>query len=67
MKFGADVVMHSGTKFLDGQGRVIAGALCGTEALVNDRFVPVMRSAGMSLSPFNAWVVLKGWRPCRCA
>jgi O-succinylhomoserine sulfhydrylase len=39
---------------------VIAGALCGTEALVNDTLVPVMRSAGMSLSPFNAWVVLKG-------
>jgi O-succinylhomoserine sulfhydrylase len=57
---GADVVMHSGTKFLDGQGRVIAGALCGTEALVSDKLVPVMRSAGMSLSPFNAWVVLKG-------
>ena len=57
---GADVVMHSGTKFLDGQGRVIAGALCGTEALVNEKLVPVMRSAGMSLSPFNAWVVLKG-------
>jgi O-succinylhomoserine sulfhydrylase len=57
---GADVVMHSGTKFLDGQGRVIAGALCGTQALINDKLVPVMRSAGMSLSPFNAWVVLKG-------
>jgi O-succinylhomoserine sulfhydrylase len=54
------LVMHSGTKYLDGQGRVIAGALCGSEALVNDKFVPVMRSAGMSLSPFNAWVVLKG-------
>ena len=52
--------MHSGTKYLDGQGRVIAGALCGREALVNEKFVPVMRSAGMSLSPFNAWVVLKG-------
>lgn len=60
IRLGADVVMHSGTKFLDGQGRVIAGALCGTEALVNDKLVPVMRSAGMSLSPFNAWVVLKG-------
>ncbi|HET9975814.1 MAG TPA: O-succinylhomoserine sulfhydrylase [Burkholderiaceae bacterium] len=58
--FGADIVMHSGTKFLDGQGRVIAGALCGTEALVNEKLVPTMRSAGMSLSPFNAWVVLKG-------
>jgi O-succinylhomoserine sulfhydrylase len=60
VEYGADVVIHSGTKYLDGQGRVIAGALCASEALVNDRFVPVMRSAGMSLSPFNAWVVLKG-------
>jgi O-succinylhomoserine sulfhydrylase len=59
-KLGADLVMHSGTKFLDGQGRVIAGALCGTEQMVNEKLVPVMRSAGMSLSPFNAWVVLKG-------
>ena len=59
-KLGADIVMHSGTKYLDGQGRVIAGALCASEKLVNEKFVPVMRSAGMSLSPFNAWVVLKG-------
>jgi O-succinylhomoserine sulfhydrylase len=57
---GADVVMHSGTKFLDGQGRVIAGALCGTEALVEEKLVPMMRSAGPCLSPFNAWIVLKG-------
>ena len=60
VKFGADIVVHSGTKYLDGQGRVIAGAVCASEALVNERLVPVMRSAGMSLSPFNAWVVLKG-------
>ncbi|MEO8079341.1 MAG: PLP-dependent transferase, partial [Caldimonas sp.] len=60
LAYGADLVVHSGTKYLDGQGRVIAGALCASEALVNERFVPVMRSAGMSLSPFNAWVVLKG-------
>jgi O-succinylhomoserine sulfhydrylase len=60
VKFGADIVVHSGTKYLDGQGRVVAGALCATEALIKDRFIPVMRSAGMSLSPFNAWVVLKG-------
>ena len=59
-RLGAHIVMHSGTKFLDGQGRVIAGALCADEALVNEKFVPVMRSAGLSLSPFNAWVVLKG-------
>ena len=60
IEYGADLVVHSGTKYLDGQGRVIAGALCGTEQLINEKFVPVMRSAGMSLSPFNAWVVLKG-------
>ncbi|MDB5871815.1 MAG: cystathionine gamma-synthase ((Thiol)-lyase)-like protein [Ramlibacter sp.] len=60
VKFGADIVIHSGTKYLDGQGRVIAGALVGPEKLIADKFIPVMRSAGMSLSPFNAWVVLKG-------
>ncbi len=60
VEYGADIIIHSGTKYLDGQGRVIAGALCCSEQLVNDKFMPVMRSAGMSLSPFNAWVVLKG-------
>ena len=60
VKLGADLVIHSGTKYLDGQGRVVAGAVCGPEALIGGKFVPVMRSAGMSLSPFNAWVVLKG-------
>ena len=60
VKWGADVIIHSGTKYLDGQGRVIAGAVCASEQLVNEKLVPVMRSAGMSLSPFNAWVVLKG-------
>jgi O-succinylhomoserine sulfhydrylase len=60
IEYGADLVIHSGTKYLDGQGRVIAGAICASETLVNEKFVPVMRSAGMSLSPFNAWVVLKG-------
>ncbi len=57
---GADLVIHSGTKYLDGQGRVVAGAICGPKDLIEGKFVPVMRSAGMSLSPFNAWVVLKG-------
>jgi O-succinylhomoserine sulfhydrylase len=60
VKFGADLVMHSGTKYLDGQGRVIAGAICGPAELIDAKFVPTMRSAGMTLSPFNAWVVLKG-------
>ena len=60
IEYGADVVIHSGTKYLDGQGRVIAGALCATQQMVDEMFMPVLRSAGMSLSPFNAWVVLKG-------
>ena len=57
---GADLIVHSGTKYLDGQGRVMAGALCGSRKLVQEVLLPVMRSAGMTLSPFNAWVVLKG-------
>jgi O-succinylhomoserine sulfhydrylase len=60
MELGADIVMHSGTKYLDGQGRVMAGALCASEDLVTKTFLPVLKSAGMTLSPFNAWVVLKG-------
>ncbi len=59
-KLGADLIIHSGTKYLDGQGRVVAGAICCSQQLIDERFMPVMRSAGMSLSPFNAWVVLKG-------
>jgi O-succinylhomoserine sulfhydrylase len=57
---GADIVMHSGTKYLDGQGRVMAGALCATDKMVKEKFLPVMKNGGMVLSPFNAWVVLKG-------
>ena len=57
---GADIVMHSGTKYLDGQGRVLCGALCASEQLVRDKFLPVQKNSGMVLSPFNAWVVLKG-------
>lgn len=57
---GADIVMHSGTKYLDGQGRVMAGSLCATAQMVNEKFLPVQKNSGMILSPFNAWVVLKG-------
>lgn len=57
---GADLVIHSGTKFLEGQGRVMAGAVCGPDELVQERLMPFIRSAGFNLSPFNAWVVLKG-------
>ena len=57
---GADLVIHSATKFLDGQGRVMGGAVLGKTDLIHDRLLPVLRSAGPSLSPFNAWVLLKG-------
>ncbi|MGZ5847509.1 MAG: O-succinylhomoserine sulfhydrylase [Ramlibacter sp.] len=57
---GADIVMHSGTKYLDGQGRVMAGALCASQAMVTEKFLPILKSGGMTLAPFNAWVVLKG-------
>ena len=60
LRLGADIVMHSGTKYLDGQGRVMAGALCASEAMVHDKFLPVQKNSGMVLSPFNAWIVLKG-------
>jgi O-succinylhomoserine sulfhydrylase len=60
MALGADIVMHSGTKFLDGQGRVMAGALCASQQLVTEKFLPMLKSGGMTLAPFNAWVVLKG-------
>ncbi|MFM2065279.1 MAG: hypothetical protein RLZZ584_188 [Pseudomonadota bacterium] len=60
VEFGADLIIHSGTKYLDGQGRVVAGAVCGPQSLIEDKLIPLMRSAGMCLSPFNAWVVLKG-------
>jgi O-succinylhomoserine sulfhydrylase len=59
-ELGADLVIHSGTKYLDGQGRVMAGAICGPSSLIVDVFGPIVRTAGMTLSPFNAWVVLKG-------
>jgi O-succinylhomoserine sulfhydrylase len=60
IKLGADLVIHSATKFLDGQGRVIGGAVLGKTAVIRDKLLPVLRSAGPSLSPFNAWVLLKG-------
>jgi O-succinylhomoserine sulfhydrylase len=60
LELGADLVIHSATKYLDGQGRVIAGAVCGSKALVGDPMTVFLRTAGPTLSPFNAWVVLKG-------
>jgi O-succinylhomoserine sulfhydrylase len=60
LDFGVDVVIHSATKYLDGQGRVLGGAVLGRAGFIRDTLLPVLRSAGPSLSPFNAWVLLKG-------
>ena len=57
---GADIVIHSATKYIDGQGRCIGGAVCGTEKIVGGGVYGFLRSAGPSMSPFNAWVFLKG-------
>jgi O-succinylhomoserine sulfhydrylase len=59
LALGADLVIHSATKYLDGQGRVIGGAVAGRKALVEPVF-GFLRTAGPSISPFNAWVILKG-------
>ena len=60
LKMGADVVVYSATKHIDGQGRCLGGAVLGTKAFVTDKLTPFMRHTGPSLSPFNAWVLLKG-------
>jgi O-succinylhomoserine sulfhydrylase len=60
MEFGADVTAYSATKMMDGQGRVLAGAVCGTEDFITNTLLPFTRNTGPTLSPFNAWVVLKG-------
>jgi O-succinylhomoserine sulfhydrylase len=60
IEMGADIIMHSGTKYLDGQGRVMAGALCASQQLVTEKFLPVMKNGGLILAPFNAWVLIKG-------
>ena len=57
---GADLVIHSATKYLDGQGRCLGGAIVGPEDLLADKVFPFLRSAGPTMSPFNAWVFLKG-------
>jgi len=59
LKLGADLVIHSATKYIDGQGRVLGGAVCGSKTLV-DEVLKFLRTAGPSISPFNAWIILKG-------
>ncbi len=60
MEFGADIVVYSATKHIDGQGRCLGGAVLGSEEYCDDILKPFMRHTGPSLSPFNAWVLLKG-------
>jgi O-succinylhomoserine sulfhydrylase len=60
MEFGADVVAYSATKLMDGQGRVLAGAVCGSQEFIDEKLLPFQRNTGPNLAPFNAWVVLKG-------
>ena len=60
LDLGADVVAYAATKLMDGQGRVLAGAVCGTADFINTKLLPYQRNTGPTLSPFNAWVVLKG-------
>ena len=65
VEFGTDIVIHSATKYIDGQGRCIGGAVVGTEEIVGEKIFAYMKSAGPSLSPFNAWVFLKGLETLR--
>lgn len=60
VEFGADIVVHSGTKFLDGQGRIMIGAVCGTTALVDKVMGTFLRSGGLNAAPYNAWTAMKG-------
>jgi len=65
LELGADIVVHSATKYLDGQGRCLGGAVVGSEALVGKDIYGFLRTAGPSMSPFNAWVFLKGLETLR--
>jgi O-succinylhomoserine sulfhydrylase len=65
LEFGADIVVYSATKHIDGQGRVLGGAILGPEEYINDQVQILMRHTGPSLSPFNAWVLLKGLETLR--
>ncbi|MEO1731153.1 MAG: aminotransferase class I/II-fold pyridoxal phosphate-dependent enzyme [Pseudomonadota bacterium] len=60
MEFGADVIAYSATKLMDGQGRVLAGAICASEQWISEVLMPFQRNTGPTLSAFNAWVVMKG-------
>ena len=65
LDLGADVVIHSATKYLDGQGRTLGGAVLGKKSVIYEGIFGFLRAAGPSLSPFNAWVILKGLETLR--
>jgi len=65
LALGADLVIHSATKYLDGQGRVLGGAVLGRRGLIEEPLTAFLRNAGPTLSPFNAWVILKGLETLR--
>lgn len=60
LNYGADVIVYSGTKHMDGQGRVLGGAIMSTKKFKDEQLKPFLRHTGPSISPFNAWVLLKG-------
>ena len=60
LKLGADVVVYSATKHIDGQGRCLGGAILGTEEFCKEKVTPYIRHTGPCMSPFNAWILLKG-------
>lgn len=60
LAFGADLVVHSATKYLDGQGRVLGGAIAGSEEFLYEKIYPFLRAGGPALSPFSAWVISRG-------
>jgi O-succinylhomoserine sulfhydrylase len=65
LELGADIVIHSATKYLDGQGRVLGGAVLGKREVIHQGVFGFLRTAGPTLSPFNAWVILKGLETLR--
>jgi O-succinylhomoserine sulfhydrylase len=60
LEWGADIVVHSATKYIDGQGRTLGGAILGSKEFILEKLQPIIRNTGPSLSPFNAWVLVKG-------
>ena len=65
LELGADIVVYSTTKHIDGQGRTLGGAILGRKEFINEKLQPIMRHTGPSMSPFNAWVALKGLETLR--